>query len=83
MLLKGKLSVENKPKISLWVYRAKSRTPNIAKILEKRVEETLQSRKMKDFSFPMFDNKSKLIYEQQNDIITTKKMWICFFKQFS
>ena len=37
---------------------------------------------MKDFRFSVFDNKSKLIKQRWNDAITTKKMCICFFKEF-
>jgi len=41
------------------------------------------SRKIKDFRFPMFDDKSKLIEQRQNYIVTTKKMRIFFSNDFS
>ena len=36
----------------------------------------MRSRKMKDFSFPMFNSQTKLIQKRRNNIVTTK------FKRF-
>ena len=37
---------------------------------------------MKDFRFPMFDDKSKLVKERRDNVIAIKKQGVCFFKGF-
>jgi len=82
VLLKRQFSVKNKAKIFLDVFWAKDRFSKKAKIERKEIENFIRSRKMKNLGFSIFYHKFKLIEQRQNNVITTKKKSICFFKRF-
>jgi len=48
----------------------------------RQIEDTVWSRKIENIKFSMFNNKSKLFEQRRNDIVTTKKICVCFFKGF-
>jgi len=58
----------------------KNKTFKATEVERKRVEYSMQFGKMKDFSFFMFNNKSKLFKQKGDDIIATKKIRVCFFQ---
>ena len=56
--------------------------PLIVERSNKEELKTLWSGKVKDFSFPIFDNQAKLVQKRWNNIVTTKKKWIGFLQIF-
>ena len=54
----------------------------MTKIEKKRVEYSIWSGKIKDFSFSIFNNKSKLFEQRENNTVVTKKIRVYFFQWF-
>ena len=66
----------------LYFYKIKKRSSKSIEIQRRRIE-CMRSRKLKNFSLPIFDYKSKLFKKRRNNIATTKKIRICFSNDFS
>jgi len=66
----------------LCFYKIKKRSSKSIEIQRRRIE-CMRSRKLKNFSLPIFDYKSKLFKKRRNNIATTKKMRIYFSNDFS
>ena len=83
VLMKEKLSVKDEYKILPEIFRIKNGASKTTEIEWRWVEDTMQSKKVKDFSFFLFNNKSKLFKKWENNIITTKRKESVFLKDFS
>jgi len=79
MLLKWKLSIKYEPKIIPSIFGAKNETSKMTEIEKRKVEYFIWSGKIKDFSFSIFNNKSKLFEQRENNIVVTKKNKSLFF----
>ena len=55
----------------------------MTEIKRERVEYSMQSGKMKDFSFSIFNNRSKLFKQKENNIIAIEKIRVYFFNDSS
>ena len=60
----------------------KNRSSKRREIQGRRVEYALRSIEVEDFSFGMFDNKTKTIEKIRKNIITTKKMRVGNMERF-
>ena len=76
MISKCKFTVENETQIFPGLFRKKQRTSNRRKVKGRGIKCPMQSREVKNISFPMFDNKTKFQKKRRNDIIATKKICV-------
>jgi len=76
MISKCEFAVKNKAQIFPGFFRKEQRTSNRRKVKERGIKCPMQSREVKNISFPMFDNKTKFQKKRRNDIIATKKICV-------
>jgi len=60
----------------------KNRSSERREIQGRRIEYALRSAEVEDFSFGMFDNKTKTIEKIRKNVVTTKKMRVRNVERF-
>ena len=80
MIPKREFSIKYESEIFLSFFQANNKSSKKAETERRKIKDTMRSGKIKNFRFSIFNNKSKIFEQRQNNIVAIEKESVCFFK---